>query len=274
MSVSNITEIVRLINSARKAGIILFAESGKLRYKIEQGTTITPEWLQTIKNFKEEILHFIESGQKELGEKERPALRIAAGSRPSRIPLSYSQERLWFIDQLEGSLPYHIPMVVRMRGELDHGRMEAAFRSIVERHEILRTVFSVEDGLVSQQVQGSEGWTLGIIRNSECRENAQLLGSVIDEQAAKPFDLSKDYMLRTDLIELGDNEYVMVMVIHHIASDGWSMPLLVNELRAFYVAHVEGKEAGLPALPLQYADYAIWQRENLQGEVACRRQPA
>ncbi|MEP7252799.1 MAG: amino acid adenylation domain-containing protein [Ginsengibacter sp.] len=194
-----------------------------------------------------------------------PAIEVQ--ERPERIPLSFSQERLWFIDQLEGSVQYHIPQVLRLRGNLNKGTIKDALQTIVNRHEVLRTVIVEEEGHPYQQVKEKDGWELGIVDGREYRENVKGLQQCIYGLIKKPFDFSKDYMLRADLIEVEEQEHVLVATLHHIASDGWSTSVLVRELAEVYRSYVEGREAQLAILPVQYADYAIWQRKYLQGEV-------
>jgi len=182
---------------------------------------------------------------------------ITAGGRPERIPLSYAQERLWFIDNLEGSLQYHLPAVLRLKGDLDREALERALRTIVNRHEVLRTVIRQEDGMAYQHVLARDLWTM---RYSQDQGRA---GEIIGQ----PFDLSEDFMLRAELIGVGVDEHILVVVLHHIAADAWSLGLLVSELTELYTAITEEREAMLKSLPIQYADYAIWQRTYMSGEV-------
>jgi amino acid adenylation domain-containing protein len=192
---------------------------------------------------------------------------IEVQERPERIPLSFSQERLWFIDQLEGSVQYHIPQVLRLRGNLNKETIKDALQTIVNRHEVLRTVIVEEEGHPYQQVKEKHGWELGIFDGREYREDAKGLQQYIYGLIKKPFDFSKDYMLRADLIEVEEQEHVLVVTLHHIASDGWSTSVMVRELAEIYRSYAEGREARLAVLPVQYADYAIWQRRYLQGEI-------
>jgi amino acid adenylation domain-containing protein len=177
---------------------------------------------------------------------------------PERIPLSFAQERLWFIDRLQGSVQYHMTSVIRLRGELDTVALERSIRRIVQRHEALRTVYYEEDGRPWQRVLAGDGWSLEI-------EDGD--GFPIRENIERPFDLSGDFMLRVILIRLRADEHILVVVMHHIASDGWSMSILVHELVELYQAHSLGRQAKLSDLPVQYMDYTLWQREWLQGPV-------
>ena len=184
---------------------------------------------------------------------------IVCEERPAHIPLSYSQKRLWFIDQLEGSIHYHIPAVLRVHGRLDVSRLERAFRQVLSRHEVLRSVMLEVEGTAYQQVLSDSGWSLGYRRlEGACQGSNHV---AVQELLDRPFNLSSDYMLRADLQEYANEEQLLVVVLHHIAADGWSMPLLVQELVQLY----KNIEDSLPGLRVQYADYALWERRHLNG---------
>ncbi|RZM22347.1 MAG: non-ribosomal peptide synthetase, partial [Pedobacter sp.] len=185
--------------------------------------------------------------------------------RPEQIPLSFSQERLWFIDQLGGSAQYHIPAVLRLQGKLDTIALEQALQAIIQRHEILRTVVREEEGQGYQYIRGSDEWRLNKIPGEALTR--EQLEAHIEQQITAPFDLSADYMLRAELISQQEEEHILVVTMHHIASDGWSRPILVNEVAELYRSLTEGRAPELSPLPIQYADYAIWQRSPLQGTI-------
>ncbi|MBJ6369616.1 non-ribosomal peptide synthetase [Snuella sedimenti] len=187
---------------------------------------------------------------------------IMAMERPDRIPLSYAQERLWFIDQLQGSVAYHIPAALRIEGSLDAELFSRAMRSLVTRHESLRTVFREENGIGYQYIKDSDGFEVSYIP-----ELPTDVPSFIEQETRKVFDLANDYMLRVNVLKEGDSSHVIIFVMHHIASDGWSIPIFVNELEAYYESLLKGEESPLAELPIQYADYSIWQRGYLSGEV-------
>ncbi|MDO5977269.1 condensation domain-containing protein, partial [Flavivirga jejuensis] len=186
---------------------------------------------------------------------------IVVQDRPLRIPLSFSQERLWFLDALEGSIAYHIPTVLRLEGVLDLDVLEMAFRSIIDRHEVLRTLICSEEGVGYQEVMGSDSWSLDHV----VLEDGTNLEALLSNSLEVPFDLSKDYKFRACVYELGVGNYVLACVFHHIASDGWSEGLLVSEFMELYSALTSGRSPELPELSLQYADYAIWQQEYVAG---------
>jgi amino acid adenylation domain-containing protein len=192
---------------------------------------------------------------------------IIATSRPERIPLSFTQERLWFIDKLEGSVQYHLPAVFKLKGKLDIEALSKTLQTIVNRHEVLRTVFKYEEGQAWQYIKEKDGWELTTAEGSEFQDDPQKLRSFINQQIKEPFDLSRDYMLRATLITLSKEENLLVVTMHHIASDGWSASILVKEVVELYKAYEAGHDANLPVLDIQYADFAIWQQNYLKGEV-------
>ncbi|MHA4812689.1 condensation domain-containing protein, partial [Flavitalea flava] len=196
---------------------------------------------------------------------------IVRADRPARIPLSFAQERLWFIDQLEGSHHYHMPLVLRMRGRVREEALEGSLRELVNRHEVLRTVIAEQAGEPYQRIMGTEGFQLTRQEGLKYRTDPVALEGYLDELIRRPFDLGTDYKLRGHLIRLSDREQVLVIVLHHIASDGWSNALLVDELVELYRSQAAGRPAVLPVLPIQYADYAIWQRQYLSGELLTQK---
>ncbi|MES2732439.1 MAG: amino acid adenylation domain-containing protein, partial [Bacteroidota bacterium] len=185
--------------------------------------------------------------------------------------LSYAQQRLWLLDQIDGgSAHYNMPAALRLSGQLDYGALNQAFGGILERHESLRTCFRVgADGQPIQVIQAAVPLAIAVTDLSALPAEAQALsiGQLVEEEASQVFDLSQDRMLRASLLQLAAEEHILLVTMHHIASDGWSMGILVNEFTALYQAYLQGQENPLPALPIQYADYAHWQRNWLQGAV-------
>jgi len=177
------------------------------------------------------------------------------GEKPENVPLSYNQQSLWFIHQLEGSVQYHIPLIFTIRGKLDKKVLENGLKQIVNRHEILRTVISEIDGVEYQKILETNQFQL-----DEKESNNEDLNKEITKLIRVPFDLNNDYMIRGCLITLGSDEYCLVITMHHIASDGWSSSIIKKELKELYRAISTGNSPDLPELPYQYADYALWQR--------------
>ncbi|MEO7533118.1 MAG: amino acid adenylation domain-containing protein, partial [Ferruginibacter sp.] len=191
--------------------------------------------------------------------------------RPEHIPLSFSQERLWFIDRLEGSIQYHVPVVLRLKGILNKNAINDALKNVVNRHEVLRTVMKEQEWKTWQYVMDENLWHLEFFDGSLHKEEPKALQHSIQKLINKPFDLSSDHMLRATLVTLSEEDHVLVAVMHHIASDGWSMSILVREVMEFYSAYEEERPAQLKPLQVQYADYAIWQRQYLEGEILDRK---
>ncbi|MEJ6981954.1 amino acid adenylation domain-containing protein [Pedobacter sp. P351] len=192
---------------------------------------------------------------------------VEAGPRPSKIPLSFSQERLWFIDRLEGSVQYNQPTVLRLKGELDTNALDYSIREILKRHEVLRSVFYETDGKPFQAVKSTDEWTMLLADGSKFRKDAQGLKVFIDDLIHEPFNLSSDYMLRAHLIKIDAGDYILVVTLHHIASDAWSLPIIVKEVVELYSSFIEKRSPDLPHLPIQYADFAIWQRQFISDDL-------
>ena len=190
-------------------------------------------------------------------------------ARPSIFPASFAQQRLWFLDQLEPNSPfYNIAAGVRLVGRLDAGLLERGLGEIVRRHEALRTTFAAGPEGPVQVVAPTLELPLEIInlsslpkseRETETRRRAGV-------EARRPFDLARGPLVRSVLLVLSESENVFLLTLHHSVGDGWSMGVLIRELAALYAAFRAGRSSPLPELPVQYADYAVWQRNWLQGE--------
>ncbi|MFJ5070495.1 amino acid adenylation domain-containing protein [Kitasatospora sp. NPDC088556] len=196
----------------------------------------------------------------------RPALR-AIPNRPSSVPLSHAQERLWFLDKMDGPTgSYNIPLAVRLTGPLDAAALAAAVRDVVARHESLRTVFAEADGLPSQLVLSAEeaeraGAPLVVVDLSGAAPGA--LEAALAAEAVHPFELSAQVPLRARLFTLGRDSHALALTVHHIAADGWSLGPLARDLSDAYRARLDGAGPRWAPLPVQYADHALWQRELL-----------
>ncbi len=184
--------------------------------------------------------------------------------RPLRVPLSYAQQRLWFLDRLEGgSASYLIPVAVRLKGELSVSALEQALWDVVERHESLRTVFAERDGVAWQEIVAAADarprLSVGVIGAGE-------LAGGLRGACERGFDLSRELPVRGHLFALSEREHVLLLVLHHIAADGWSLSVLLRDLARSYEARRAGQVAALAGLPVQYADYTLWQRAVLGEE--------
>ncbi|MEP6556784.1 MAG: amino acid adenylation domain-containing protein, partial [Ferruginibacter sp.] len=201
---------------------------------------------------------------KQNGISSLPAI-VEVKEKPELIPLSYNQERIWFIDQLEGSTQYHIPAVLRLIGKINIEALSFALKQIINRHEVLRTTIRENGGDRYQQINNITDWEMRVIDGTAYSNNPEDLQLFIQQLINTPFELSKDYMLRAALIKLQETEHVLVVTMHHIAADGWSAGIIINELVQLYKAFETGADAALQPLQIQYADFAIWQRQYLDG---------
>jgi amino acid adenylation domain-containing protein len=208
--------------------------------------------------------------QRQRGDQGIQAPPIVPVPRNQRLPLSFAQQRLWVLDQIEpNNSHYNIPRAIRLSGPLDVTALATALNGIVERHEVLRTNYEAEKGTPFQVITAQRKLPLPVIDLSDvpAPEREREAHRLVQQQASTPFDLARDPMMRNALLKLDDEDHILVMVTHHIADDGWSSGILLRELTALYEAAVLGKPSPLQELPIQYADYAVWQRNWLQGEV-------
>ncbi len=215
----------------------------------------------------------------DLAERVEAALLSEAGleappieptTRDGDIPLSFAQQRLWFLDQLApDNLFYNIPTAVKLEGSLDVGALERILNEIVRRHEVLRTTFRAKDGKPVQVIAPELEVSLPVEDLTHLPEEKREAEAfrLMQQEVRQPFDLTEGPLLRARLLKLGDREHIAAVATHHIVSDGWSMGVFVEELAALYEAFTSGRASPLPELPIQYADFAQWQREWLQGEV-------
>lgn len=180
---------------------------------------------------------------------------------------SFAQQRLWFLNQLESdSAFYNVPIARRLRGRLDIGALRKALESLVLRHESLRTNFAAIDGKPMQIINEAPAFAFSVIDLSQRKDPDGEIERLGTAEAELPFDLTSDPLLRVKVLLLGEDDSVLFITMHHIVSDGWSMEVLVRDLAAFYEQFTTGIPAQLPELPIQYADYSVWQREWLESE--------
>jgi amino acid adenylation domain-containing protein len=199
-----------------------------------------------------------------------PSVTIPRRGPQDEQPLSFAQERLWFLSQMEPESPaYNIPIAMRMKGALDIAALERSFREVVRRHEVLRTTFKNVGGETVQIINPFEGFRISVIDLDElsAEQRDEEVASRIKEESHRPFDLERDSLLRIMLMRIGEREHVLQMTIHHIISDGWSAQILIKEVTSLYEAFSNHRPSPLKDLRIQYADFALWQRSWLKREV-------
>ncbi|MDB9396255.1 non-ribosomal peptide synthetase [Microcystis aeruginosa] len=241
--------------------IKLWMDGDRLRCNAPQGL-LTPEIQTELKNRKAEIIHFLN----QLGSEEQINPRtILPIPRDGQLPLSFAQSRLWFLYQLEGATgTYNMTGALSLSGPLQVEALKQALRTIIQRHESLRTSFQTVDGVPVQVIDPQPVWELTMVNLAGKETEAEKLAY---RESQTPFDLTKSPLLRVTLLKLQPEKHILLINMHHIISDGWSIGVFIRELSHLYGAFVAGKEATLPTLPIQYADFAVWQRQWLQGKV-------
>ncbi|CAD5921078.1 non-ribosomal peptide synthase/polyketide synthase [Planktothrix agardhii] len=214
-----------------------------------------------------ELAHLIEPLQQQNLTLTVPP--ILPRTKDTELPLSFAQQRLWFLDQLQpNSALYNIPMVLRLQGNLNQGALEQSLWSICDRHEVLRTNFVTINGQPTQIIQTTRE-TISVVdlQDLPIQEQAEKTQQLKQKQATQPFDLAKESLIRITLVVLSETEHLLLVCMHHIISDGWSIEVFIHELTTLYNAYAQNQPANLAPLPIQYADFAIWQRQWLQGDV-------
>jgi amino acid adenylation domain-containing protein len=208
------------------------------------------------------------------GVREEDSPRIVPVSGDARSPLSFAQQRLWFLDQFEPNSAIHnIPAAMRLKGVLDVTALERTLNELVSRHEALRTRFVMEGGVPHQVLVPALRIDLPMddLTALPETERERAVAARLESEATQGFDLSAGPLIRAGLIRLGEQEHVMMLTLHHIVSDGWSMGVLVREIAVLYRAFLRGEASPLAPLPVQYADYAHWQRQWLSADVLARQ---
>jgi len=258
-------KITDVIKSCNDKGVKFFLKDGRLGIKDRKDLNLPSDFLDLIKTNREEIIEFL--GNEVVGKNRITIPELTKQDVPAQIPLSYAQERLWFLDRLKGSENYHMPSAFRIKGSLDISILEKSLQFILERHEILRTVIKENDGFGCQEVIPADKFTIIRHSNSEKKDLTEFLKGRIQF----PFDLDKDYMLRVELVKLKANEHILLLVMHHVASDGWSSSIFFKELTEGYDLLSKNEVPDPLPLPVQYSDYSIWQRNYLKGELLTKK---
>jgi amino acid adenylation domain-containing protein len=256
-------DLQTLLSTLRDDGVQLWVHDGHLRYRCRSGSLDTFR-LAEIRRHKEDIIAFL---AEPLVSRTSP---LTGEPRPSVLPLSYAQEGLWFLDQMGMLGPaYNVPTIVRMEGDLDLGLLDRAMCEVVRRHEILRTRFQTVDGVGAQVIEpavegGIKVIDLSLLETVRRQEATRQLSQLLAEYE---FNLERECAFKVHVLRLAETEHLLIVNMHHIIADARSIEILLRELSALYVAYGQGQTSPLPEMGAQYADYALWQRRWLQGEV-------
>lgn len=262
-------DIKNLVNKALDAGILLSAREGRLVFEVT-GAPMSADLRDELRQHRDALLAYLAgldaSTAKAPNATGTPRLerRPQRGDRPL---LSYAQQRLWFIDRMGGSSQYNMPSAYRLEGILDRAAFARAFHDVVQRHEVLRTNFVEEHESVVQHIHDAIELPLTEVDLTalDAAEREKEVHRIFNQDAIAPYDLASSPLIRIHLLTLAVDEYVVIVNMHHIVSDGWSIDVLIREFAALYAAHQGGQEPGLEPLPIQYADYAQWQRSWMEG---------
>lgn len=254
------SSVERLLADLHKQDIRVWVDDGRLRCA-GPDLALTPEVIEAIRARKADILAFLNDNV------PQPASTEAIAPRNSpNPPLSFAQQRLLFIEQmLPGTALYHIPLVIEARGQLDRSALASALEKVVEHHAVLRTRIAGQGDNAHQTIAAETRIPVLHIDRSDVSLGDAELEALINGEARRPFDLSRDPPMRLSVIALSPNHNLLLFTLHHIAGDGWSLDVLLKDFAAFYTQAVLGNDDGLPPLPIQYGDFAAWQREHLKG---------
>ncbi|MDG2156241.1 MAG: non-ribosomal peptide synthase/polyketide synthase, partial [Gammaproteobacteria bacterium] len=250
---------VTILSLLAKKGVKLSVVDGQLKVSAPKGA-LTGELRQQLVDNKAEILELLISTKSTAQDAS-----IAHADRDFPIPLSFGQERLWFLNELEpGSSLYNIPTAIKLKGHLNLQALQQAFDLLLERHESLRTTFTLNGEQPVQKIANSLSIPLEIHDAGDSSDDD--LDALLTKICLQPFDIKQGPLLKLYVLDINENEHALLLVIHHIIADGWSMGVLMSELAALYNSIASGGSSTLEALPIQFADYAAWQRETMSGE--------
>ncbi len=247
-----------------RLNIKLWDDDGYLGYSAPEGI-LTPQLLEQMRVRKVEILDFLRQTQQ-----ESVLSPIPLAPRDKPLPLSFAQRRLWFLDQLEGpNAIYNISGALKFSGPLNISALQHSLTITVQRHEVLRTTFQNRNGQIHQIISAKATVIIPLINLQALPVEVQRIEvqRLAQEEAQRPFNLSRDLMLRFQLLQLNAAEHVLLLTMHHIASDGWSLAILARELGTLYKAFIQRQPAELPPLKIQYTDYVYWQQQRLQDKL-------
>lgn len=258
--------VVELISELRRQDVKLWLDGDRLRYRAEKDS-LNPELLAQLKVQKVEIINFLRSIKVQSNELIPP---LIPADRDRHLPLSFGQQRLWFIHQFEpNSSANNVPVTVRLTGNLNIPALEESLHEIAMRHEVLRTSFPLVDGNPIQSISPNFPKSLPIVdlqglSPAECQDEARRISAI---ESRKPFDLEHGPIVRFMLLKFNDRDHLLIRNMHCIICDGASCDLFYEELISLYTAFSNGQPSPLAPLPIQYADFSVWQRQWLQGEI-------
>ena len=258
--------IADLLTTYERRGVRFWIDKGELRYRAARGLVSSAE-IDALRARRTEILlHLLHQAAGSTAAASADLAPLPRWDRPENVPLSFAQERLWFLERMgRVGAAYHIPGGVRLTGALNVEVLERALDRILTRHEGLRTRFLLRDGKPCQLIEpDTTGFALRRIDLRQAPELPDLQTLCLQELQA-PFDLERGPLIRGQLLQLADQEHVLLLTVHHIVCDGWSIGVFLHELSVLYSAFCHAAPDPLPALSIQYADYALWQRQYLRG---------
>ncbi|MBD2148400.1 condensation domain-containing protein, partial [Sphaerospermopsis sp. FACHB-1194] len=254
-----IFEFLSLLNNLN---IKVWLEDGQLRFRAPKGA-MTAEIKQQIKERKTEIIAFLQEAQTAT---QITSLSLVPVTRDQDLPLSFAQQRMWFLSQLDGeSTSYNESFQLRIVGKLSWTALEKSINEIIRRHEALRTNFPTVEGIPFQVIKPNLTLNIPVIDVQDFTETA--VQQIINQEVSKSFDLGTDTLIRVTLLQQEPESHLLLITMHHIIIDGWSMGIFFKELEALYSAFIQGKPSPLTELTIQYADFALWQRKWLTKEV-------
>ncbi|MEH2040965.1 amino acid adenylation domain-containing protein [Nostoc sp.] len=254
--------IIEFVSYLNSLGIKIWLEDGQLNYRAPKGV-MNPDLKNQLLGRKLEILAFLEEAKSATDSSFEP---IPSIDRSKELPLSFAQQRMWFLYQLESQSPfYNEGLQLRVAGVLNIEALQQSINEIIRRHEILRTTFPAVDGKPLQIISPSLTINIPVLDLQSLEESEAQ--QIVTKEARQPFDLINGPLLRVTLLRLGPEFHVLVLIMHHIITDGWSMGIFIQELSSLYRAFTLSSPLLLPELPIQYADFAVWQRQWLTEEI-------
>ncbi|MEH1944144.1 MAG: amino acid adenylation domain-containing protein [Nostoc sp.] len=254
--------IIEFVSYLNSLGIKIWLEGGQLNYRAPKGV-MNPDLKNQLLGRKSEILAFLKEAQIATDSSFEP---IPSIERSEELPLSFAQQRMWFLYQLESQSPfYNEGLQLRVAGVLNVEALQQSINEIIRRHEILRTTFPAVDGKPLQVIFPSLALAMPVLDLQGIEESE--VQQIVTKEARQPFDLSNGPLLRVTLLRLGSESHILVLIMHHIITDGWSMGIFIQELSTLYRGFTLSSPLLLPELPIQYADFAVWQRQWLTEEI-------